>query len=261
MNIENLGTQLMFTTVPLWIENNDNGKSSGTGFIYTVQSKMEGSTIPFLVTNYHVIKDAKRIILELIESKNERPDRESKIRVEIEGDQFRHFVSEQHDLALLPIGPVLNQIAESGKTAFYRTIDPNSIPSKSVIDELGAIEEITFIGYPSGIYDSENAAPIIRQGITASPLWNDFKGESCFLIDAGVYPGSSGSPVFIYNQGSFATNQGITVGTRLFFIGVISETMITKPNDDNSVFLGLGKVIKSENLKNLADGVVSKLEK
>ncbi len=260
MNIENLGTQLLFTTVPLWIENTDGSKSSGTGFIYTVQSKKEGSAIPFIVTNYHVIENAKRILIELIESKNDMPDRESKIRIEIEGNQFKQYIDTNIDLALLPIAPALNQISETGKAVFYRTIDPNSIPDEDVINDLGAIEEVTFIGYPSGIYDSENSAPLVRKGITASPLWNDFKGESCFLIDAGVYPGSSGSPVFIYNQGSYATNRGISVGTRLLFIGIISETMITQSNTDNEVFLGLGKVIKSKNLKEMASKVVSSVD-
>ena len=35
------------------------------------------------------------------------------------------------------------------------------------------------------------------------------------------YPGSSGSPVFILNQGAYATPTGISVGTRVYLLGVL----------------------------------------
>jgi len=260
MNIDNLGTQLLFTTVPLWVENRDGSKSTGTAFFYTAKSKKEGSTIPFLVTNNHVIKNAKRILIELIEGKDGVPDNKLKQRVEIQGEQFQQFIDEKNDLACMPFAPILNQFSNANKHIFFRTIEPDMVPSEKVINGLGAIEEVTFIGYPSGIYDHENSSPLVRKGITSSPLWNDFKGESCFLIDAGVFPGSSGSPVFIYNQGSYATNQGITVGTRLLFIGIISETMIRNNGDVSDVFLGLGKVVKSDNLKTFVQGIAAKID-
>lgn len=260
MNLDNLGTQLLFTTVNLWVENVDGSKSTGTGFIYTVESKREGSTIPFLVTNNHVTKNAARVLVEFIEAKNEKPNREEKLRVEIDGSQFKNYVKQESDLSILPIAPILNQFQNAGKQVFYRTIDPNMVPEKKVIDELGAIEEVTFIGYPSGIYDHKNSSPLVRKGITSSPIWNDFKGERCFLIDAGVFPGSSGSPVFIYNQGSYATNNGITVGTRLLFIGIISETMIRQDGKKSDVYLGLGKVIKSQELKDFVSEVVKQID-
>jgi hypothetical protein len=51
----------------------------------------------------------------------------------------------------------------------------------------------------------------------------DFEGTPRFLIDASVFGGSSGSPVFILNQGSFATKDGgFVVGSRFHFIGVIA---------------------------------------
>lgn len=260
MNLDNLGTQLLFTTVHLWVENDNGTRNTGTGFVYTVSSKKEGLTIPFIVTNNHVIKSASRVLVEFIEARDEKPNKESKVRVEIEGRQFRNFVDEEHDLAILPLAPILNQFLSAGKHIFYRTIDPKMIPESSVIEKLGAIEEVTFIGYPSGIYDQENATPLVRRGITSSPIWNDFKGESCFLIDAGVFPGSSGSPVFIYNQGSYATKNGIAIGTRLLFIGVITETMIRQGGEKSDVFLGLGKVVKSQNLRTFANSIVERFD-
>ncbi|MEZ8363420.1 serine protease [Vibrio cyclitrophicus] len=261
MNLDNIGTQLMFTTVHLWVENNDGSKSTGTGFIYTVNSKSQGATIPFLVTNFHVIKNAKIALVEFIEAKDGKPDKEQKVRVEISGQQLRQFVDTTNDLAVYPIAPILNQFSNAGKSIFYRTIEPTMIPAPAVINELGAIEDVTFIGYPSGIYDFKNSSPLVRKGITSSPIWNDFNGSSCFLIDAGVFPGSSGSPVFIYNQGSYASQNGIVVGTRLLFIGIITETMLRSDGSSSDVYLGLGKVVKSQQLQIFIESLLPNIDK
>lgn len=75
------------------------------------------------------------------------------------------------------------------------------IPNEEQIKQMDAIEPITFIGYPNGIWDSTNLLPVARRGTTASPIEVDFEGSPRFLIDASVFGGSSGSPVFILNQG------------------------------------------------------------
>jgi hypothetical protein len=42
------------------------------------------------------------------------------------------------------------------------------------------------------------------------------------LIDAAIYPGSSGSPVFIYNQGTWLNRtNAVSLGTRLLLVGVV----------------------------------------
>ena len=92
----------------------------------------------------------------------------------------------------------MNELESSGRPVFFRFITSDLVPDQSTIDELAAVEEITFIGYPSGLYDEHNVTPLVRRGITATPAWNDFQGEPTFLIDAGVFPGSSGSPVFCF---------------------------------------------------------------
>lgn len=75
-----------------------------------------------------------------------------------------------------------------------------------------------------------------------------------------MYPGSSGSPVFIMNQGSYKTQQGITIGSRLMFLGVISETLIRREKSDQNTFLGLGKVIKSSIVRKFINDLLEKVE-
>lgn len=45
-----------------------------------------------------------------------------------------------------------------------------------------------------------------------------------FLIDASVFPGSSGSPVFIYYTGSYPDKAGnLYAGSRMFFLGILAQ--------------------------------------
>lgn len=246
MNINDISTQLLYTTVPIWVERSDGTQSFGTAFYYAVPVPgASGRQVPMLVTNYHVVKDAKRALVELVEREGDQPKPGARIRVEMPGDAIMRHTSPAIDLAVIPIGGVLNELEQSGKLVFFRSVAPEIVPAQAVIDELAALEEITFIGYPSGLYDQHNVTPIVRRGITATPPWNDFQGEQAFLIDAGVFPGSSGSPVFILNQGAYATKEGLTVGNRLLFLGVLTEAILRSEKDLPKVFLGLGKVIKS----------------
>ena len=66
------------------------------------------------------------------------------------------------------------------------------------------------VGYPNGIWDSKNNKPIFRKGITATDIKYDYNGKKEFVIDAACFPGSSGSPVLIFNQGMYTDKFGNT---------------------------------------------------
>ena len=51
MNINDISTQLLYTTVPIYAKNNNGSFSSGTGFIFSVMEQNDTS-IPLLITNY-----------------------------------------------------------------------------------------------------------------------------------------------------------------------------------------------------------------
>lgn len=128
------------------------------------------------------------------------------------------------DISICPLVPLLEFMRQQhGIDPFYRAVDTSMIPNEEQNRKLDAIEPVTFVGYPNGVWDSKNLLPVARRGTTASPIEVDFEGTPCFLIDASVFGGSSGSPVFILNQGSFATNEGgIVIGSRFLFVGVIA---------------------------------------
>jgi len=77
------------------------------------------------------------------------------------------------------------------------------------------------VGYPIGLWDDVNNFPVLRRGITASHPIVDFQGKSIGLADIASFPGSSGSPILVVNEGSFTSQSGISIGSRLIFLGVL----------------------------------------
>lgn len=261
MNLSDLSTQLLYTTVPLWAEM-QTGTSSATAFIYSAPYGKDSITnVPLIVTSLHAVAGAKRVVVELIERKGDLPDPQERLLVDIDPSTFTQFSDDKLDLAAAPIGALLNERESAGKPLFFRSIDQSLVPSESALEELSAMEDVVFIGYPSGLRDIKNSNPLIRRGITATPVWNQFQGEPFFLIDAGVFPGSSGSPVFILNQGAYGTGGGLVVGHRLLFLGVVCSSMMrpSTPLSAPDMFLGLGKVVRSDVVRDFLHRTVEAL--
>ena len=61
--------------------------------------------------------------------------------------------------------------------------------------EVEASSDVLIAGYPKGFYDHINLFPIVKSGIIASRWGAGFQGQPYFLIDAKLFPGSSGSVV------------------------------------------------------------------
>jgi hypothetical protein len=102
-------------------------------------------------------------------------------------------------------------------------LDQTLIPSENGFRDLTPLEDTLIVGYPNAISDTTNNIPVFRRGITATPAYLDFKGRKEFLIDASIFPGSSGSPVFLFNQGTWVKRSGETVagGYRILLLGVV----------------------------------------
>lgn len=77
------------------------------------------------------------------------------------------------------------------------------------------------IGYPIGLHDEVNNLPIFRKGYTASHPALSFNEEGIGLVDMACFPGSSGSPIFILNEGSYRNSSGVVIGNRLIFLGIL----------------------------------------
>jgi len=233
--------QLLFSTVRIIADTDDPKKKSiGTGFL--VQKKIgEKSQQIFLVTNKHVIAkadDAGKIIGEFkkasfsfIKNENNNPKLGDSVVINVDNltGMFLQHSDENVDLAICNISNLYNQLQNFKQDIFIKTVPIEMIPKES--ENFDAIEDVLFVGYPNGIFDQKNHLPIMRRGITASPYNVDFNGGKKFLIDAQVFPGSSGSPVFIKEQN--LRNGVLRLGTEnYFFVGIISKVFYRDETGD-----------------------------
>lgn len=226
MQVKTIAEQLFFTTVCIDTLTAQGGQGSGTGFFFG--HKVGDISYPFVVTNKHVVNGMQEGRFSFLKQKDGLPTLGDGFTLNIGAQDWSNMwfghPDANVDIAICPLVPLQNFVKQQhGTDLFFRVVDTSMIPSEEQIRELDAVEPVTFIGYPNGVWDSKNLLPIARRGTTASPIEVDFEGTPRFLIDASVFGGSSGSPVFILNQGSFATKDGgFVVGSRFHFIGVVA---------------------------------------
>lgn len=254
-----LADQLCYSTVRIECTTK-NGRSTGTGFFFNfLYNKETHENVPCIVTNKHVVDGAIEgvFVLTCIDS---------------QGNEYLHRVNiadfrqawifhpkQDVDLCIMPINPVFELSRKQGHNPFYIALHNDIIPTQSQLDDLTALEDIIMIGYPDGIWDSVNNKPILRKGITATHPKRNFNGEKKFLIDAACFPGSSGSPVLIFNQGSYSNKNGsVIIGSRVILLGVLHAgpqhtaqgqiRFANIPTTFTSIPNNLGLVIKSEEM-------------
>lgn len=224
MQVKTIAEQLFFTTVRIDTVTKAGLAGSGTGFFFA--HKAGGQDYGFVVTNKHVVMGMREGALSFLQRRDMLPTLGNGFRLGIQDWEQAWFghPSPEVDIAICPFAPLETHIKQQYNVdLFYRYVMSDTIPTPQQVAELDAVESVTFIGYPNGVWDSKNMLPVARRGTTASPIEVDFENTPRFLIDASVFGGSSGSPVFILNQGAFATKDGGTaIGLRFYFVGVIA---------------------------------------
>jgi hypothetical protein len=268
MKVQTTSDQLLFSTIRIEITTDRGEVGVGTGCIVTKKIDAHQSAI-FLVTNKHVIEGANTGRMFFLKKENDNPVLGYKLDVYFNNFEKIWNIHKEADLAILPLLPILQKLKEQKDfDAFFKAISLDLVPTDEQVQDLDSLEEIIFIGYPIGLYDTKNLLPVIRRGITATPFFIDYEGEKKFLIDAAVFPGSSGSPVFVYNKGGYTDRNGnlIFVSDRIIFCGIISETYYydyygeiknvkiplqvkEKPITYSRQMINLGVVIKSTLIK------------
>lgn len=251
--MECIGDSLLFTTVRME-EIYGERAGVGTGFFYYYEDRL------FLVTNKHVIEGVKNGSFLMLKSNPNSPEWKpilgQGIEVSFNEEDFVGHPDPEVDIAVANVSPAINSLKKRGLHPFWMHINQELIPLEEELEQFFTpVEEIYFVGYPNGIWDDKNLLPIIRKGITATPYYVDFKNKKKFLIDASVFPGSSGSPVFVYNRGSYTDKFGkIYEGNRLRFLGVVSQTYLqysesVNSNNINSQMIDLGEVYKANTVQ------------
>jgi hypothetical protein len=127
------------------------------------------------------------------------------------------------DLAIISIGAILTSLRKQGRDPFLITLDPSLIPTDAELRKLLPVEQILTVGFPGRLWDDIHNLPVFHRGYTATAPYIDFKGNKEFLIDFATWPGASGSPVMLFNEGAWVERSGPSIigGTRVRLLGIV----------------------------------------
>lgn len=247
----------------------------GTGFIVFRETE-NGQGKVFLCTNKHVLNNKKElrekadyIICWLNVKTNEG---------QIIGKQFtlrlmdpnrlkrwKEHPDKNVDVLVFEITDLIVQNPEiEKKWADYGLFADESILSSQ---EITIGEEVFIIGYPLAKKQGKTNFPLVRQGIIATQIGQQFiedsiddKGKAIqksyrgFLIDGGAIPGSSGSPVVLKPiSGRLVGNSIMMNLPQPYLLGILAETRFAPIKTENGVvsssYAGLGLVFDASTIK------------
>jgi S1-C subfamily serine protease len=113
-------------------------------------------------------------------------------------------------------------------------------------DDIYQGASVVVLGYPELLGPDYQITPIARGGIVA---WTNPNGrlDHTFLVDANIFSGNSGGPVF-HTSGGLTRNGGMTIGGAPKLIGIVSKdayeeaTVHAGPMPANSINSQTGEV-------------------
>ncbi|MGZ0016783.1 S1 family peptidase [Yeosuana sp. AK3] len=250
--------QVFFTTARITIpQENGAGSSIGTGFLYKAPLN-DGSDrfVVLLISNKHVFTNPKGKISFNFNKKKEGNQPDLGNLQTFHGQDFSGIYTEHPNPAIDLACINASLVANPDVNVFYKNINPEMVSDFSEENLIPGLD-VWFVGYPENRFDVVNNLPLLRKGYISSLPKVDFNSKNQFVIDAQVFQGSSGSPVFTSINGKFK------------LIGIVTETMIKHgklqaiPTLQVGVgiqqTLGLGIVLKATLLQELVDTAVAKV--
>jgi hypothetical protein len=158
-------------------------------------------------------------------------------------------------------------IVKQGIQGSWLPLDFLSTPERLKAENITVGDEVFLLGYPNAIFDARNVSPILRTGVIATVptegyAFNDFLKKQFglpdridgFLVDANVFPGSSGSVVILKQQSTTVGPQGQTVVSAAkkipYIMGIVSGSIpITDAALGSTQRMGLGVVYSAEAIR------------
>ncbi len=262
-----LSRKLLHSTVRIETLKSD-GAHVGTGFFYLFARQEGGGGIPCIVTCAHLISGATdgRLYFSV---RGEEPFKRKAPIPPLQLPQFEKLWIKhpdgKTDLAVFPVLPFMTLLKNAGATLDIIPFDDTILPTEKELSESSVFVDIKMIGYPIGIWDAHHNLPVVRRGMTATDLTVDYNGRPEFLVDTAIFPGSSGSPILIAEEG--ARSYGVSymrVPDQLRLLGIVyaqhqftatgGVEVVTVPSAFDmkartSVPANLALVIKAEKLR------------
>lgn len=249
------------------IENEWGGQ--GTGFLVTRALDANRGKI-FLCTNKHVLnrdekkrQTATRIICYLNETGKDGKivgvKQELPLALSNGTKRWKEHPDKDVDVLVFDITELIIQRPNMRKKWIkYDLFADKDTLSK---EDITIGEEVLVLGYPIIVPQYKSNFPIVRQGIIASQIGEKYVDEHKnkkrvlrgFLIDGGVIPGSSGSPVILKPVIGRIVNKNIVMKPSTpYLLGIIAEYRLGPLQTNNGSipsYAGLGFVFDASTIK------------
>jgi hypothetical protein len=234
------------STVLVSFNIDDKSSSVGTGF-FVYREIQSGKGHIFLVTNKHVLpKEGNEKSVNIrVNTRGGDKFQVQQIIIPIVGKDGKYLPTvilhpqQDFDVAVVHI---TEEVLKHGIEGTWIPYSLFVTKEKLKAENITVGDEIFLLGYPNAIYDPRNVSPILREGtISTIPTEEYFFNENIrkkfnlpekidgFLIDANVFPGSSGSLVILKQQPTTIGPQGETVVSRdkkiPYLLGIISGSI------------------------------------
>jgi len=258
--------EVLYSTVRLEVAT-PRGTSVGTAFFFLALQEGERG-VPLLITNKHVVKEGSEASFSLHLADEDGTPSGASVPIRLKLGKVIQHPDESVDLCGISVGQMLVQARKQNRSIFFKTIAKEHFPPVGSSDDTRAVEEILMIGYPNGLWDTTNNMPIVRRGITATSPSVSFQGRPEFMIDAACFPGSSGSPVFLYERSAPLPRPDVLIGHRFCFLGVLYAGPVignagrleiapipTTSTGGVSTMMHLGLAIRAEEILQIEDEV------
>lgn len=254
--------QMLYATVKLTQLKNRAVAGHGTGFFFSFDMG-GGRSLLAIITNKHVVDGGDAVRFNLHIADGDKPSGRFTEHTVPLANVIPH-PNPNVDLCVVGFMEAFNSMKAAGDEPFLVCLGTPLIPADDDWAYFDALEEVLMIGCPNGIYDEVNSIPLIRRGITATPLSKDYNGKKEFVVDMACFPGSSGSPVFLYDKrGFFDRRNNVTQldGQRALFVGVLHAgpviahngqiVLARPPSFQVATMMHLGYAIKASEVRSL----------
>ena len=132
-----------------------------------------------LVTNKHIVGESKTgfVTLTLVGDDDSRNPHRFEVPPEVWALWCSH-PDEEVDVCVMPLLALLRtlELPDGVKALDYKWVDTDLAPDEKTVLDVGLVEEILFVGYPSGISDHSHNLPWLEgvsrrrpQPLTANP--------------------------------------------------------------------------------------------
>lgn len=237
MNMMDLGNQLKDTVVKITAIKNNDTVIQSTGTVYTY--KENDKIIPLILVDYNKFNNIKTGVITF----NTHNNGEKNDSIKVNFDQTIIKKLGRLDIGVIPIASVINKIPN----LYYKSIDEEITLDRDKLEMLMGIEDVIYMGFAEGI----DNMPIVKKSITSTPI----EDNVIFYIDTKINKGMSGSPVFICNQGMYPIANGMAMGNRILFVGIIEESILPDRYTKHELTRVINSYIIKDEIKTLVKNI------